>query len=149
MVESDIASSDVSSNAAIYPCRSKAREHWCDRHGQGGFMGHTCIAPKTLEDKVVHDYWRGIGKLTEECGEVLQLLGKLIPFPDGMHPDGKGNLSGRLADEIADLYAALDYFVEFNDLPQDSIRARREQKLDQFERWGLTGIARGRTDTTA
>lgn len=124
-----------------YPCHQKPKEQWCDRRGPGDFMGHTCISPKGA-DKPKHDYWRGIGKLTEECGEVLQLLGKLIPFPDGLHPDGKGNLDIRLADEIADLYAALDYFVEFNDLPKGDIRMRRKQKLDRFERWGLTGIAR-------
>ena len=25
-----------------YPCHSKPKSEWCDRHGPGGFMGHTC-----------------------------------------------------------------------------------------------------------
>lgn len=25
-----------------WPCHSKPKSEWCDRHGPGGFMGHTC-----------------------------------------------------------------------------------------------------------
>lgn len=36
------------------------------------------------------EHWKGIGKLIEECGEVLQVAGKAIAFPRGPHPDGAG-----------------------------------------------------------
>ena len=86
------------------------------------------------------EQWRGIFKLTEECGEVLQLLGKIGPFPDGAHPDGKGDLAPRISDEVADLYAALDYFVEKNSLDTNAIQDRRAAKKSKFDEWGLTGI---------
>ena len=47
------------------------------------------------------EYYRGIAKLVEECGEVLQLLGKAMAFPDGEHPDKKGPLNERLPIELA------------------------------------------------
>jgi len=87
------------------------------------------------------EHWRGIGKVIEECGEVLQLLGKAIPFPTGDHPDGQGEVRSRLEAEIADLYAAMDYFIETNHLDPEVIDGRYVQKLEQFRAWGLTGIA--------
>jgi hypothetical protein len=83
--------------------------------------------------------YRGIGKLIEECGEVMQLAGKAIAFPIGEHPDGKGDLRQRLLVECADLYAALDYFCEENDIPAN-MSQRRQDKYDQFRRWELSGI---------
>lgn len=90
---------------------------------------------------MTHEFWRGIGKLVEEMGEVAQLLGKLIPFPDGNHPDGKGQLRERLEDEIADLYAALDYFVSENKLDFAKISFRTDEKLNRFKNWHLSCIA--------
>lgn len=29
-----------------YPCHKLPQDQWCDKNGQGGFMGHTCIKPK-------------------------------------------------------------------------------------------------------
>lgn len=82
--------------------------------------------------------WRGIGKLVEECGEVLQLLGKAIAFPHGAHPDGQGPIRSRLPAELADLKAAIDYFESANDLRQDT--ERQAVKRGKFEKWGLTGV---------
>lgn len=84
--------------------------------------------------------WRGIWKLMEEMGELSQLLGKIGPFPLGKHPDGKGDLRIRMADEIADVYAALDYFVETNNFNDEFIQGRRAVKLAQFRKWILDGI---------
>jgi hypothetical protein len=85
-------------------------------------------------------YWFGIGKLTEESGELGQLLGKALTFPHGPHPDQKGPLASRLPTEISDLYAALDYFVESNPLDKAIIKNRRKSKLTKFRKWGLPGI---------
>lgn len=86
------------------------------------------------------EVWRGIGKVIEECGELGQVLGKLIPFPDGNHPDGNGDLCARVEREIADVYAALDYFVETNGLNRREIMTCRLAKLSKFRGWGLTGL---------
>ena len=82
--------------------------------------------------------WRGIGKLTEECGEVLQLLGKAIAFPSGDHPDGKGSIRERLPVELADLKAAIEYFERVNRLRIDTLR--QAEKVERFTEWGLTGV---------
>ena len=82
--------------------------------------------------------WRGIGKLTEECGEVLQLLGKAVAFPSGDHPDGKGSIRDRLPAELADLKAAIEYFERVNRLRIDTIR--QAEKVEKFTEWGLTGV---------
>lgn len=83
-------------------------------------------------------HWCGIGKLTEECGEVLQLLGKALAFPVGVHPDGMGTVRDRLPLELADLKAAIAYFERANDLPD--LYARRAEKIGKFQKWGLPGV---------
>lgn len=84
--------------------------------------------------------WRGIFKLIEEMGEVQQVLGKIGPFPNEPHPDGLGNLDGRLEDELADLLAAIEYVIDQNVLDSVAINARAKRKLVTFRGWCLTGI---------
>lgn len=84
--------------------------------------------------------WRGMYKVIEEAGELLQELGKLGPFPSGAHPDGKGNLKDRIEDELADLQAACAYFAVINKLDIQKMKARTSMKIERFNRWGLTGI---------
>lgn len=87
------------------------------------------------------EYWKGIFKLMEEMGELSQLLGKAGPFPKMGHPDGRGEARERLPAEIADVYAALDYFVEANLIPNmTEIELRRRRKFAQYRDWGLTGV---------
>ena len=84
-------------------------------------------------------YWRGVHKLNEEMGEVLQITGKLGPFPNGHHPDGKGHLLLRLEEELADLQAAIDYLVENSEINPARMLVRKHEKLEKFRQWGLTG----------
>lgn len=88
---------------------------------------------------VSEDLWPGISKVVEECGELLQILGKLMAYPVGRYPDGQ-DLKVLVEEEIADLYAALDYFVEVNGL--DNTTDRRCVKLKRFKEWVLSGIRR-------
>lgn len=83
-------------------------------------------------------HWRGIGKLVEECGEVLQLLGKAMAFPATLHPDGAGDLRDRIPKEIADLKAAIEYFEQENDL--SNLGNRQHEKITKFRKWGLPGV---------
>lgn len=87
------------------------------------------------------EQWRGAFKVVEECGELLQVLGKLGPFPSGKHPDGGLSLRLRLHDEIADLEAALAYFKSENDFDEAYVAKRRSAKLVKFCKWRLTGFA--------
>ena len=84
--------------------------------------------------------WLGIHKLTEEAGELLQVLGKLNVFPNGDHPDDKGDLIFRLENEIADVQAAIQYLIDTNGLNKHKIGMRRHLKLKKFNQWGLTGV---------
>lgn len=94
----------------------------------------------SVEMKSFTAAWFGIHKLTEECGELLQLLGKLGAYPNGLHPDGKGSVKDRLPEELADVLAAVNYFIVVNHLDQKAIGARSTNKLATFLHWGLTGV---------
>lgn len=71
--------------------------------------------------------WNGIAKLIEECGELTCVLGKLIAYPNGNHPDEKyqSPLVIRLDDEIADVIAACEYFIERNKLDHEKFEFER------------------------
>lgn len=88
------------------------------------------------------EHWKGIGKLIEECGELLQIAGKAIAYPVGEHPDGCGDVKERFVQEIADVYAALDYFVDVNKLDLGIILTRKNSKFRLYKRWDLSGIVK-------
>lgn len=108
--------------------------------------------------------WPGLAKVTEECGELLQLLGKIIArggnldhrwtcggcggTGSGMLYDtecaecggrgylGSGDLTGRLHEEIGDLMGALDFLINMNDeIDAQTILRRRGEKRETYERW--------------
>jgi NTP pyrophosphatase (non-canonical NTP hydrolase) len=87
-----------------------------------------------------NDRWTGYCKVLEECGELTTVLGKLGPYPDGNHPDGKGDLIRRLEDEIADVIASTTYFAENNGLDLEYIKARLQMKKKTYAEWVLTGV---------
>ena len=89
-------------------------------------------------DDTSHHRWKGIHKLIEEMGEVAQVIGKINAFPDGEHPDGGPPLQQRIADELTDLDAAIQYFREKNGIMSDSVRYT--DKLGKFRAWGLSGV---------
>lgn len=103
--------------------------------------GDAPAEPAPEEVKTVRgNCWHGAHKLSEECGELVQVLGKLAVYPSGDHPDGKGSLITRLEEEIADVMAAQAYVIGAN--PQLSmlrIQRRMEQKHAKFCEWGLDG----------
>jgi NTP pyrophosphatase (non-canonical NTP hydrolase) len=88
-------------------------------------------------------YWKGIFKIVEEAGELLDVLGKLGQFPKGIHPseqDGEIILLEQLPEEIADVKATLDYFISANKLDAGAIEVRRLSKVKKFFNWGLKGV---------
>ena len=78
---------------------------------------------------------RGLSKLLEECGEVSQVAAKLLAYPSGVHPDGKGDLYLRLQEELGDLQAAILFVERRLQLDAEAVRRRSAEKLEKFWRW--------------
>lgn len=77
----------------------------------------------------------GRAKLTEECGELLQVLGKIDAYGLGDHPDGGGLLAKRMEDEMADVEAAIAFVIETHNLDWAKIQKRSALKLATFQKW--------------
>jgi hypothetical protein len=79
----------------------------------------------------------GMSKLIEEMGELQQVLGKLMGNGgEDSHWDGT-NLYERLAEECADLEAALDFFTSKNARMFSPVQytKRYREKLELFQKW--------------
>src|SRR3546814_18921501 len=70
--------------------------------------------------------WHGLRKAAEECAELVVELMKLATFPNGKHPARKRSLVISTEEELADVLAAVDYFIDRNKL--DRSEARRVGK---------------------
>lgn len=83
------------------------------------------------------DIWPGLSKLVEECGEVLQVVGKLIATGGSVeHWDRNSSLADALREEIADVMAACYFVVEENNtLGTMEFWNRIDAKLDKFRNW--------------
>lgn len=91
--------------------------------------------------------WIGIAKLQEEMGELQTVLGKLMAYPDGNHPDMRyaGPLLHRLNEELADVAASILFFQEANNISSKVINERIAYKLARYRKWdsdadGMTGV---------
>lgn len=79
---------------------------------------------------------KGLGKLTEEMGELGQVVGKkLAYFHTDEHPDGGAPLSQRLEEEMGDVMAAIAFVVVKFSLDLDKIRKRTDMKYALFQKW--------------
>lgn len=81
--------------------------------------------------------WPGLAKVLEECGEVVQVIGKLIMTNgDVKHWEGEP-LDERLTDEMADAYAAIQFAYKhaIGQRLKDRFEARVALKYATFERW--------------
>lgn len=97
----------------------------------------TPIAPAVLPDNGFgSEVWPGLSKVTEECGELLQVIGMLAAYPDGVRlPDGT-DLVGALIDAAGDVAAAVQFLIQANPcLNDDRFSERRRMKLARFMGW--------------
>lgn len=79
--------------------------------------------------------WPGLSKLIEECGETLQVCGKLIATGgEREHWDGS-DLKARIEDEMADLLAATTFVTGMNGLDVTRMAARTREKIALFHKW--------------
>lgn len=83
------------------------------------------------------DTWPGLAKLAEECGEVIQVIGKIIALGGAenySHWDGS-DVRHRLQEELGDVLAAIDFVQSHNPLDDMAIARRQDQKTVLFEQW--------------
>jgi NTP pyrophosphatase (non-canonical NTP hydrolase) len=80
-------------------------------------------------------HWPGLSKLTEEAGEVLQVVGKLVATNgETAHWDGS-DLKTRLESELGDLLGAIRFVIQENGLDERAVMRRRDEKMALFSRW--------------
>lgn len=91
--------------------------------------------------------WFGIAKLMEEMGELQAVLGKLMAYPDGKHPDEiyAKPLLDRLHEELGDVSVAVNFFCDRNnDVDSRQVHVRHSKKYKLFNEWhdseGMTGV---------
>jgi NTP pyrophosphatase (non-canonical NTP hydrolase) len=79
---------------------------------------------------------KGLAKLIEECGELVQVAGKrLAYYSTDEHPDGGPPLPERLEDEIADVMAAIETVMSLHGLDRGRMLTRYADKLRLFRAW--------------
>lgn len=66
------------------------------------------------------DRWKGLAKLQEEMGELQTVLSKIVENGGSLEYWGGVDLRVNLKEELADVGAALDYFV-YNNLSMSEI----------------------------
>lgn len=90
----------------------------------------------TKEYAIGSDHWNGLSKVIEEMGELHQVCGKLIGSKgDSQH--WSGDLREKFVEEIADVQAALKFFIEQNltEAEQSLIVKRKKKKFAKFCEW--------------
>jgi len=98
--------------------------------------------PLKPKNRMLHG---GLAKLTEECGELQQIIGKLLNYPDQeFHPDSASyaepkTMQRRLEEEIADVMAACTFVKDKHHLSNQFIIERMQRKLDLYYVWAKEG----------
>lgn len=82
------------------------------------------------------DVWPGIAKLAEECGEVVQVIGKLM-MTHGDRAHWSGDLRTMLIEEMADVQASISFVTRYalTEEEGNALYLRAAQKLVKFEGW--------------
>ena len=82
--------------------------------------------------------WPGLAKLAEECGEVVQVIGKIIGTAGTMRfRDGQTIDRSRLVEEVGDLKAIIGFVEDhaFTAAERSACMRRQAVKRVVFERW--------------
>ena len=81
---------------------------------------------------MMHD--RGLNKLAEECGELVQIACKKASL-EGQGLEPEIDIDKRLQEEIADVLAAIDFVCFEFALDTISIVKRKDFKFQKFMQW--------------
>lgn len=77
----------------------------------------------------------GLAKLSEELGELQQIVGKMMAYGTGQHPDGTVSLLQRFEEEFADVAAAAEFVANTHGADTQRVVRLALIKLDRFEKW--------------
>lgn len=83
-------------------------------------------------------HWYGLGKLTEESGELIEILSLLYPPAWPAESSLSPDTIQHLFEEIADVQAAMDYVIEANHVPAAHIQQRRDQSCSEYRHYVST-----------
>lgn len=80
--------------------------------------------------------WNGLSKLIEELGELQQVCGKLIGS-GGNTDHWSGDLNEKFVEELGDVYASLDFFIDMNFSPEVRCKIYNQSytKYNKFQTW--------------
>lgn len=82
------------------------------------------------------EHWPGTSKVIEECGELVQALGKVVGNGGGQIHFSGADLHRDVALEIGDVLAAIRYFLDHNSqIDPQTVHDQEVLKRDRFERW--------------
>lgn len=79
--------------------------------------------------------WPGLSKVLEECGEVSQVLAKLVGSNGNLDYFGKGSLEDKIVEELGDLHAAITWFIQHNDISAKKVARRSQEKQAKYTKW--------------
>ena len=84
--------------------------------------------------------WPGLAKLNEECGELVQVIGKLMQVK-GRRKHWSGDLRVKLVEELADVQAAVAFVRGhcLTDEERQAFYARVDVKVKKFQGWRAEG----------
>jgi NTP pyrophosphatase (non-canonical NTP hydrolase) len=80
-------------------------------------------------------FWPGLSKLVEECGEVVQVVGKLLGTGGETKHWNVPDLKRALEEEIADVMAACSFVIEECQLDAGFVYTRYQMKKERFKEW--------------
>lgn len=83
------------------------------------------------------DVWPGLGKLAEEAGEVVQVIGKIIATGGRDEYWEDRDLRRDLENELGDLRATILWVMRNNKLNNERIVARTAHKVGLFTQWAI------------
>lgn len=79
---------------------------------------------------------KGLTKLVEECGELIQIAAKKMAYMNtDKHPDGNGSLKHRLEDEMADVMAICEFVSLKLNLDENYVLERARKKRELYKKW--------------
>jgi len=79
--------------------------------------------------------WAGLTKIIEETGELNQVIGKLMGNRgETKHFDGS-DLHEKLMEEMSDVWAALVFVSFHNNLDEEKMTQRIDEKISLFNEW--------------